>query len=67
MIRLICTLALLLLATAAWGQDKNSPDAALEQVLQEVRANCAQPADRLLRVLCGASVSSTLKVELSSI
>jgi ABC-type amino acid transport substrate-binding protein/ABC-type amino acid transport system permease subunit len=50
-------LALLLLAAApAWSQDKNSPDAALEQLLKEARANCAQPTDRLSKVLCGSRI-----------
>jgi len=56
-IRFICGLVLLLLTVApAWSQDKNSPDAALEQVLQEARANCAQPTDRLSKVLCGGRI-----------
>ena len=57
MIRFICGLALLLLAVApAWSQDKNSPDAALEQLLKEARENCAQPTDRLSKVLCGGRI-----------
>jgi len=56
-IRFICGLALLLLAVApAWSQDKNSPDAALEQLLKEARENCAQPTDRLSKVLCGGRI-----------
>ena len=56
MIRLASALALLLLAPAAWGQDIRSPDAALEQLLNEARADCAQPADRLSKVLCGGHI-----------
>lgn len=56
MIRLASALALLLLAPVAWGQDIRSPDAALEQLLNEARADCAQPADRLSKVLCGGHI-----------
>jgi ABC-type amino acid transport substrate-binding protein/ABC-type amino acid transport system permease subunit len=54
--RLACALALLLLAPAAWGQDSRSPDAALEQLLTEARADCARTADRLSKVLCGGRI-----------
>src|SRR5438876_11195539 len=54
---LACGLALAIAAAApAWSQDSNSPDTALEQVLKEARASCAQPADRLSRVLCGGRI-----------
>lgn len=56
MTRLLCALLLLLLAAEpAWSLG-NSPDAALEQVLKEARANCAQPDDRLSKVLCGGRI-----------
>jgi polar amino acid transport system substrate-binding protein len=55
--RLACGLAVAALAAMpAWSQDRTSPDAALEQVLQEARANCAQPTDRLSKVLCGGRI-----------
>jgi len=47
---------LLLAVAPAWSQDKNAPDAALEQVLKEARENCAQPTDRLSKVLCGGRI-----------
>ena len=57
MIRFVCGVALLLLAALpAWGQDKNSPDAALEQLLAEARENCTNPTDRLSKVLCGGRI-----------
>jgi len=42
--------------TPALGQDKTSPDMVLAQVLKEARANCAQPADRLSRILCSGRI-----------
>ena len=57
MIRFVCGVALLLLAALpAWSQDKNSPDAALEQLLAEARENCTNPTDRLSKVLCGGRI-----------
>jgi polar amino acid transport system substrate-binding protein len=55
--RLACGFALAMLAALpAWGQDKTSPDAALEQVLKEARETCAQPTDRLSKILCGGHI-----------
>ena len=47
---------LFLAVAPAWSQDKDSPDAALEQLLKEARENCTQPADRLSKVLCGGRI-----------
>jgi polar amino acid transport system substrate-binding protein len=42
-----------LLAVMLGAARAESPDAALEALLTQARAECAQPADRLVRVLCG--------------
>jgi ABC-type amino acid transport substrate-binding protein/ABC-type amino acid transport system permease subunit len=55
--RLACGLMLAILAAIpASAQDAGSPDAALEQVLKEAREHCAQPADRLAKILCGGHI-----------
>ncbi len=49
------TLALMAMAPVR-AQDRMSPDAALEEVLKEARTHCAQPTDRLSRILCGGRI-----------
>jgi ABC-type amino acid transport substrate-binding protein/ABC-type amino acid transport system permease subunit len=52
-------LLIVLLGTAlpAWAQQDRSPDSELARVLDEARADCAQPAaDRLVRILCGKRI-----------
>jgi ABC-type amino acid transport substrate-binding protein/ABC-type amino acid transport system permease subunit len=48
--------ALIVFAVPALGQQAGTPDAALDQLLEEARAECAQPADRLVRALCGGHI-----------
>jgi polar amino acid transport system substrate-binding protein len=55
--RLACGLVLAFLAAMpAAAQDQTTPDAALEQLLKEARENCAQPTDRLSKILCGGRI-----------
>ena len=49
--RLLLAIAALLAMLAAARAE--TPDEALEAVLKEARQHCAQPSDRLERVLCG--------------
>ena len=46
-------IGLLTLLVAVVPVRAETPDAALSELLKEARAGCAQPSDRLIRVLCG--------------
>jgi polar amino acid transport system substrate-binding protein len=51
---------LVLLATVA-PATAETPDAALAELLQEARAGCAQPTDRLTRVLCSGRLRAGVR------
>ncbi|MCW5736558.1 MAG: transporter substrate-binding domain-containing protein [Enhydrobacter sp.] len=48
--------ALLALLMAGAPVQAETPDAALAELLKEARSGCAQPSDRLTRILCGGQV-----------
>jgi len=49
-------IGVLTLLVAVASSRAETPDAALAELLKEARAACAQPSDRLTRILCGGEV-----------
>ncbi len=55
--RFACGVMLVALSVVpAWSQEQTSPDAALDQLLNEARDDCAHPADRLSKIVCGGHI-----------
>jgi len=54
-------IGLLSLLVAVMPVRAETPDAALAQLLEEARASCAQPSDRLTRVVCGGHVRAGVR------
>jgi ABC-type amino acid transport substrate-binding protein len=62
MIRLLRSVLLALgLLSVALAARAETPDAALDGLLQAARADCAQPSDRLSRVLCSGRLRAGVR------
>jgi len=54
-------IGLLILLAAVAPARAETPDAALAELLTEARAACAQPSDRLTRILCGGTLRAGVR------
>ena len=61
--RLLCSMLLSvgLLSGMLAGARAETPDAALDELLKQARAECAPPADRLNRVLCNGRLRAGVR------
>lgn len=55
------SIGLLALLAAALPAQAETPDAALARLLTEARADCAQPSDRLVKVLCSGRLRAGVR------